>query len=65
MRVLLRCVIRRFRCLKPNKNCLDGKLKGGIMEMVDIGSDDIEVYIDSEVDIETVIDDMEKITSYL
>lgn len=29
------------------------------MEMADIGSDDIEVYIDSEVDIETVIDDID------
>lgn len=35
------------------------------MEMADIGSDDKEVYIDSEVDIETLIDDMEKITGYI
>lgn len=27
------------------------------MEIADIGSDDLEVYIDSEVDIETVIND--------
>lgn len=35
------------------------------MEMADIGSDDKEVYIDSEVDIEMVIDDMENFKGYL